>query len=96
MRVAFTFEVSGTNSPSSSSSSKSTSNWISAYRLVTLAVIFILAIVEAGLSTPESGRSWYYNRYNGRRRYALGVAITTIIFTVAGYVFNHDMSLASC
>jgi hypothetical protein len=85
MSVSFPFEVSRPNSPSSSSSGKITDTWIGAYRVVVLTLIFILAIVEAGLSTSGTGHYMY----------TLGAAITTIVFTVAGFIFYRNMSLAS-
>jgi hypothetical protein len=97
MRVSFSVELDG---PDTLSSRKRMYNWIGAYRLVALAVILILALVEAGLSATTPTRQWCYvygnSPYNrscsvavglsGERKYALGVAITTSLFAVAGYL----------
>jgi hypothetical protein len=74
MRVSVTLEVTDTGEPREGRRTRA----LDAYRLVTLAIVFIIALVECGTA--------FNARWSGD--YPFGVAITTVIMTAVACVFR--------
>jgi hypothetical protein len=67
MRISLTLDVTGADEPREGNKSRA----LDVYRLATLAVVFLLSVIECGIAFS---RSWM-------AQYAFGVSFTAVIVT---------------